>query len=103
MELRRCYICEIEKLPDAFTTGIDDRHYKVCRACVSEVLTQPRPVGRRLLAHTSTHRTCYLCRRVLPVASFTQCSNDTYFSACKDCNRHVFAQRRRARLAGAAG
>jgi 5-methylcytosine-specific restriction endonuclease McrA len=50
-----------------------------------------------------TQRTCYLCDRVLPVASFTRRSNGTSFSACKDCNRHVFAQRRRARLAGSGG
>ncbi|AKT41462.1 HNH endonuclease [Chondromyces crocatus] len=50
-----------------------------------------------------TERICYLCRRKLPNASFTFRSNGTYFSACKDCNRHVFAQRRRSRLAGAGG
>jgi 5-methylcytosine-specific restriction endonuclease McrA len=60
-------------------------------------------VTRTRLTHTATDRTCYLCRRFLPVASFTSRTNGTYFSACKDCNRHVFAQRRRARLAGAGG
>jgi 5-methylcytosine-specific restriction endonuclease McrA len=60
-------------------------------------------MARVRLTHTATDRTCYLCRRFLPVASFTRRSNGTYFSACKDCNRHVFAQRRRARLAGAEG
>ena len=60
-----------------------------------------RPRAR--LHHTKTERTCYLCRRVLVNAEFTRRSNGTFFSACKDCNRHVFAQRRRARLAGAGG
>jgi 5-methylcytosine-specific restriction endonuclease McrA len=37
------------------------------------------------------------------VGSFTRRSNNTYFSACKDCNVNVFAHRRRARLADAEG
>jgi 5-methylcytosine-specific restriction endonuclease McrA len=40
---------------------------------------------------------------VLPVDQFTRRSNGTYFSACKECNRNVFAQRRRARLLSAEG
>lgn len=35
--------------------------------------------------------------------AFTRRSNGSYFSACKECNRHVFAQRRRARLNAAEG
>lgn len=44
-----------------------------------------------------------MCRRALPNDCFTRRRNGTYFSACKDCNRHVFAQRRRARLKAAGG
>lgn len=74
----------------------------MCRVCLSEILTR-RGTGKVRLTHTATHRTCYLCRRVLSVAQFTRRSNGTYFSGCKDCNRHVFAQRRRARLRAAQG
>lgn len=103
MEPRACYRCGLTKRANEFIQRIDDRYYRMCRACVSEVLLargRRRP-GR--LAHTDTHRTCYLCDRGLPVSEFTRRSNGTYFSACKDCNRHVFAQRRRARLAAADG
>ena len=99
---RTCYRCGIERPADAFIQRIDDRRYRMCRSCVSEILA--RRGGRRpRLTHTATERTCYLCDRVLPVASFTRRSNGTYFSACKDCNRHVFGQRRRARLAAVGG
>src|SRR6185503_16040822 len=75
----------------------DDRHYGMSSHCLSEILTK-RSGSKRRLPHTATHRICYLCRRTLPYSEFTQRSNGTFFSACKDCNRHVFAQRRRARL-----
>jgi hypothetical protein len=74
----------------------------MCRSCVSQILLA-RGSGKRRLPHTATARTCYLCRRELPNASFTRRSNGTFFSACKDCNRHVFGQRRRARLQAAGG
>jgi hypothetical protein len=100
-----CYRCKASRPVAAFTQRVDDRHYNMCRQCVSEILTAGRAErGPRVrLEHTATERTCYLCRRKLPTASFTRRSNGTYFSACKDCNRHVFAQRRRSRLAGAEG
>ena len=84
---------------------IGDRHCNMCRVCVTEILSS-RPGKKMRLDHSSTERICYLCRRRLPVAEFTSRRNGTYFSACKackDCNRHVFGQRRRARLAGAGG
>jgi 5-methylcytosine-specific restriction endonuclease McrA len=99
---RHCYRCERERPADAFTTRIDDRHYRMCRSCVSEILKE-RGARKTRLPHSSTDRVCYLCRRTLPNASFTRRSSGTYFSACKDCNRHVFGHRRRARLAAAAG
>lgn len=99
---RRCYRCGVSKPREAFTTRVDDRHYSMCRVCVSEILSNRGPKKQRL-PHTVTHRVCYLCRRTLPNASFTRRSNGTYFSACKECNRHVFAQRRRARLNAAEG
>lgn len=100
--LQTCYRCGQEQPLEAFITQVNDRRYRMCRSCVSEILLR-RGAKRPRLTHTDTQRTCYLCDRVPPVASFTRRSNGTYFSACKDCNRHVFAQRRRARLAGSGG
>lgn len=96
---RMCYRCNVERPMDDFVHRIDDRYYRMCKDCVSVVLKRSGSLQKReRLSHTTTHRTCYLCRRVLPVESFTRRSNGTYFSACKECNRHVFGQRRRARL-----
>lgn len=100
---KRCYRCHIVKGVRAFTQRVDDRHYAMCRACVSEILSQRGDTRKRRLPHTDSHRICYLCRRELPNTNFTKRSNGTFFSACKDCNRHVFAQRRRARLLAAGG
>ena len=102
MDKRRCYRCGRVQPLAAFTRRVDDRHYNMCRPCVTEILTR-RLIKRGRLPHTATERICYLCDRTLAVARFTRRSNGTYFSACKDCNRHVFAQRRRARLQGASG
>ena len=102
-DTRVCYRCGIEKPQAAFIRRVDDKYYNMCRTCVSKIMLPSRKRKRQRLKHTVTHRTCYLCRRFLPVGEFTQRSNGTYFSACKDCNRHVFAQRRRARLKGARG
>lgn len=104
LDTRVCYRCGEERPLAAFTRRVDDRHYNMCRPCVSEILTTARRGRKRVrLHHTETDRTCYLCRRFLPVDEFTRRSNGTYFSACKDCNRHVFGQRRRARMRGASG
>jgi hypothetical protein len=100
---RTCYRCWQLKPAEAFTRRIDDRHYAMCRACVSEIITTRNGPKKRRLSHTALERICYLCRRTLPNGQFTKRSNGTYFSACKDCNRHVFAQRRRARLNAADG
>ena len=97
-----CYRCGMERPLSAFTRRVDDRHYNMCRACVSEILL-PRPGKKERLTHTGTHRTCYLCRRFLPTGNFTRRTTGSYFSACKECNRHVFAQRRRARMKGSEG
>lgn len=97
-----CYRCGVAKGPEDFTQRIDDRRYRMCRSCVSEILAR-RGTKRPKLHHTDTHRTCYLCDRFLPVGSFTRRAKGNYFSACKDCNRHVFAQRRRARLLASDG
>jgi 5-methylcytosine-specific restriction endonuclease McrA len=97
-----CYRCGKTKPMSAFTLRVDDRHYNMCRTCVTEILVR-RETRRSRLPHTATDRVCYLCDRTLPNSRFTRRSYGTYFSACKDCNRHVFGQRRRARLAGATG
>jgi 5-methylcytosine-specific restriction endonuclease McrA len=101
-EKLRCYRCSKEYPKGEFIQRVDDRHYRMCRNCLSEILTR-RSRGKQRLPHTDTHRICYLCRRELPKAQFTRRSNGTFFSACKDCNQHVFAQRRRARLLSAEG
>ena len=98
-----CYRCGVVKHLECFTQRVDDRYYRMCRVCVSEVLTQRSDTSKQRLAHTATHRICYLCRRTLPNDGFTRRSTGTYFSACKDCNRHVFAQRRRARVNASEG
>jgi 5-methylcytosine-specific restriction endonuclease McrA len=95
--MRECYRCLRERADEAFIRRVDDRHYRMCRSCVSEVLLARTGRKERLL-HTKDDRICYLCRRRLPNSQFTQRTNGSYFSACRDCNRHVFAQRRRARL-----
>src|SRR5262245_58030186 len=97
-----CYRCQVAKPLDAFIQRVDHRYYRMCRECFSEVLSK-RTGKRNRLVHTDTERTCYLCLRVLPNASFTRRRNGTYFSACKDCNRYVFQMRRRARLMNALG
>src|SRR5688500_9463803 len=79
---RPCYRCGLPKAPEAFTTRVDDRHYNMCRVCVTEILTF-RPGKKVRLPHSATERICYLCRRHLPVATFTRRGNGTYFSACK--------------------
>lgn len=103
MHEQRCHRCGKLKSVDQFVRSVEDRHYNMCRACVSEILLMDRPHTRVRLHHTGTHRTCYLCRRFLPVSEFTRRSDGTYFSACKDCNGSVFAQRRRARTNAASG
>lgn len=100
---RRCYRCGFWRPIAAFTQRVDDRHYSMCRICVSEILTRNSDSRKQRLPHTATQRVCYLCRRTLAADRFTQRSNGSYFSACKECNRHVFAQRRRARLNVAEG
>ena len=100
--VQTCYRCGVAKGPEDFTQRIDDRRYRMCRSCASEILAR-RGTKRPKLHHTDTHRTCYLCDRLLPVESFTRRAKGNYFSACKDCNRHVFAQRRRARLLASDG
>lgn len=100
---RTCYRCGVSKALDAFIQRLDDRHYRMCRACVSEILAARGTRRKERLPHTATQRICYLCRRTLPNGQFTRRSNATFFSACKECNRHVFAQRRRARLNAASG
>ena len=71
-ELRQvCYRCKVEKHLSAFTQRVDDRHYNMCRVCVSEILLT-RSGKKERLTHTDTHRTCYLCRRFLPISCFTR-------------------------------
>lgn len=99
----QCYRCGQLKPVASFTRRVDDRHYRMCRACVSEILSKRGTTRKVRLDHSTTERICYLCRRTMPNDKFTRRSNGTYFSACKDCNRHVFSQRRRARLRASGG
>lgn len=102
MSEQRCYRCGVVRPQGEFTQRVDDRRYNMCRPCVTEILAR-RGRPRARLQHSANERTCYLCCRTQPVSSFTRRSNGSYYSACKDCNRHVFGQRRRARLLGAGG
>lgn len=99
----RCYRCGLARPESEFIKRRDGRRYGMCTNCLSEILARQRPTERRRLPHTETHRTCYLCDRLLENVSFTRRSNGTYFSACKECNLNVFAHRRRARMALADG
>jgi hypothetical protein len=101
-ETQLCYLCKVDKSRDHFIHKRNSTHYNMCRSCLSEVILR-KSKGKKRLHHTEIERTCYLCRRFLPVSDFTRRATGTYFSACKDCNKNVFAQRRRARLAGAQG
>jgi 5-methylcytosine-specific restriction endonuclease McrA len=101
--LKRCYRCRVERPLSDFIEKKNGETYDMCSPCLSEILTAPRTGKKARLPHTATERTCYMCRRVLPVHAFTRRSNGTYFSACKDCNANVFAHRRRARMAEAEG
>ncbi len=80
---------------------MNDTYYNMCRTCLSKILNRKKT--KEKLKHTKIKRTCYLCRRFLPNKEFTRRSNSTYYSACKDCNKNVFAQRRRARMKNSKG
>lgn len=100
---KSCYRCRTSKRLSGFTQRRDGRFYDMCRTCVREILSRRPCSTRTRLQHSQTHRTCYLCTRSLPNSQFTRRTTGTYFSACRDCNRLVFAQRRRARLLAAEG
>lgn len=100
---KQCYRCRQLRPHAAFIAKKNGRTYDMCSPCLAEILSAPKAGKKARLHHTATRRTCYLCRRELPVAEFTRRSNGTYFSACKACNVNVFAHRRRARLAEAEG
>lgn len=101
--LRRCYRCNVERALDSFILKKNGTYYDMCSPCLSEILEAGKRGPKRRLNHSETTRTCYLCLRRLPNASFTRRSNGSFFSACKDCNKNVFAHRRRARLLAAPG
>jgi 5-methylcytosine-specific restriction endonuclease McrA len=99
-----CYRCRETRGPSDFIQKRNGKQYDMCSPCLSEILASgAKTHGKKRLPHTATRRTCYLCRRVLPNGSFTRRTNGTFFSACKDCNKNVFAHRRRARLLAVGG
>src|SRR5687767_11683606 len=52
----RCYRCGKTRPLTEFISRVDDRHYRMCRSCVYEILTK-RGTGRKVkLRHTSTRR-----------------------------------------------
>lgn len=99
---KTCYRCRESRPLEAFILKKNGTHYDMCSPCLSGILSNATRVKRRL-NHTNTARTCYLCLRELPNGSFTRRTDGTFFSACKDCNKNVFAHRRRARLLAAPG
>ncbi|WP_242333085.1 HNH endonuclease [Anaeromyxobacter sp. SG66] len=100
---KECYRCRRERPVSDFIEKKNGMTYGMCSPCLSDILTAPREGKKIRLPHTATERICYLCKRTLPNGAFTRRSNGTYFSACKDCNKNVFAHRRRARMAEAEG
>ncbi len=105
MSSKVCYRCQHDRPIAAFIVKSNGKLYDMCSSCLSEILAGATTDGRKKtrLPHTRTHRICYLCRRELPNGGFTRRSTGTYFSACKDCNKNVFAHRRRARLLAVGG
>jgi hypothetical protein len=100
---RQCYRCRRLRSPGQFILKKNGTYYDMCSPCLGEILEAGKKGPKRRLSHTDTARTCYLCLRRLPNTSFTLRSNGSFFSACKDCNKNVFAHRRRARLLAAPG
>ena len=103
MELKNCYLCKQSKRLDEFILRIDNTYYNMCKQCVSEIMEKSKSAKKQKLKHTETHRTCYLCVRLLPNKDFTRRKVGTYYSACKECNKYVFQHRRRARQNNAEG
>ena len=102
-DTQTCYLCDTEKELDAFILRKDKVRYRMCSDCNDDVQKKRTQFGNKKLHHTSTHRTCYKCMRFLDVNEFTKRASGNYFSACKDCNKFVFAHNRRARLRNAEG
>jgi 5-methylcytosine-specific restriction endonuclease McrA len=102
--MKQCYRCRKDRPESDFIQKSNGKSYDMCSPCLNEILTEGGSRGpKQRLVHTETDRTCYMCRRVQPNNCFTQRSNGTFYSACKDCNRNVFAHQRRARLLEAEG
>jgi 5-methylcytosine-specific restriction endonuclease McrA len=102
--VRTCYRCRVERPPTDFIEKKNGALYEMCSPCLSEILKGSDSKRRKVrLPHTTVDRVCYLCSRRQPNAAFTRRSNGTYFSACKDCNKNVFAHRRRARMLAVGG
>jgi 5-methylcytosine-specific restriction endonuclease McrA len=102
-DTRTCYRCRQERPDTQFIKKKNGTFYGMCSPCLSEVLAGGSTGRKTRLPHTAVDRVCYLCRRRLPNREFTLRSIGTYFSACKECNKNVFAHRRRARLLAVGG
>jgi 5-methylcytosine-specific restriction endonuclease McrA len=101
---KRCYRCGRDRPLADFIAKRNGEVYDMCSPCLTNILTEGGSRGKKeRLAHTPTHRVCYLCRQTKPSEAFTRRSDGSYFSACKACNVNVFAHRRRARLLAAEG
>ena len=102
--MKKCYRCHQTRPNTDFIAKRNGTSYDMCTPCLNAILTDGGARAKKeRLAHTDTHRVCYLCRNVQPNSEFTRRSSGTYYSACKACNVNVFAHRRRARLAEAEG
>lgn len=98
MEHQECYLCKKNKPLNNFILRKDGIRYKMCKMCNEEVQKKKLENKNKRNKHTSTHRTCYKCMRFLEVKNFTQRSNGSFFSACKECNKYEFSHVRRSRL-----
>jgi len=95
-----CFRCQHDKRVSSFTERADGSHELLCASCRTEIARLKGSQGSRL-PHTDKTRWCCNCRREQPNTSFTWRKNGTPFSACKDCNKYIYAAGRRARLRAA--
>ena len=91
-EPQTCNHCKVTKDLDHFPQRIDEQNDRICNSCIS--IKKIEEITGEKLKHTDTNRTCYKCHRFLVNDEFTMRKDGTYYSACKDCNKHHFAQRR---------
>ncbi len=97
-ESQTCYLCLVTKPLTDFILRKDGIRYRMCKNCNEKVQKKKLENTGKRLKHTSTHRTCYKCMRFQIKENYTQRSNGSFFSACKECNKYEFQHVRRSRI-----